>query len=73
MLEDIKNAGIIIHNDSNGYYITSESETKYSALTDYAEKLNQLKILTVLSPEETEIARTISSRRSADHPSRGRG
>ena len=56
LLDDIKNAGIVIHNDSNGYYITSESETKYSASTDYAEKLNQLKILTVLSPEETEIA-----------------
>ena len=56
LLNDIKEVGVVVHNDANGYYVTSESASKFSATTEYAEKLNQIQTLSVLNTEDVEIA-----------------
>jgi hypothetical protein len=56
-LNDIKNAGVIIHRDDEGFLMTSDCVGKYSAYTESVSNLNELDHLVVYDVNDNEIGK----------------
>lgn len=57
LLNDIKNAGVIIHRDDEGFLMTSDCVGKYSAYTESVSNLNELDYLVVYDVNDNEIGK----------------
>lgn len=56
-LNDIKNAGVIIHRDDEGFLMTSDCVGKYSAYTESVSNLNELDHLVIHDMNDNEIGK----------------
>ena len=52
LLNQIKSVGLVLSKKSNGYRLTASYEHEWNAITDYAEKINQLTQLRVFTHDD---------------------